>query len=76
MSQHAGCQQILKTNIDMMLHMREHLVKDAAVAIGGEFNEHCIYCLETLPSAALRILHEENNHTFIVTFKVILLDWM
>lgn len=51
------------------MHLREHLVKD--VVAKEEWGDHCRYCLETLPSTALKTAHEEANHMFLATFKVL-----
>ena len=52
----------------MMMHLRQHLVKD--VGDGVELNEHCIYCLETLPTVELKNQHVEAHHSFLSSFKV------
>lgn len=58
-----------KTNLEMMAHLRQHLVKDAATDV-DDWTEHCSYCLDTLATPSQKKAHEENHHLFLSTFKV------
>ncbi|XP_046649448.1 uncharacterized protein LOC124340801 isoform X2 [Daphnia pulicaria] len=66
--QHSECKTVTHTNLEMMAHLRQHLVKDA-VTDGDDWTEHCSYCLDTLATASQKKAHEENHHLFLSTFK-------
>ncbi|KAI9554420.1 hypothetical protein GHT06_019692 [Daphnia sinensis] len=67
--QHANCHKVTKSNLEMMMHLRQHLVEDS-VTDGKDWKEHCSYCLDTLATVGQKKGHEENRHTFLSSFTV------
>lgn len=67
--QHANCHKVTKSNLEMMMHLRQHLVEDA-VTDRKDWKEHCSYCLDTLATVGQKKGHEENRHTFLSSFTV------
>ncbi|XP_057375322.1 uncharacterized protein LOC130696250 isoform X2 [Daphnia carinata] len=67
--QHANCHKVTKSNLEMMMHLRQHLVEDS-VSDGKDWKEHCSYCLDTLATVGQKKGHEEIRHTFLSSFSV------
>jgi len=68
--QRPGCRIVSKTNLDMMTHLRRHLVNDGKKANNADVIEQCIYCLETFSSVPLKKIHQDSIHRFMSSFDV------
>ena len=69
-AQHTGCMKVMKSNLLMMSHLRQHLVRDLGMSDLAEWTQQCHYCLETFANADQRKKHEDSQHVFLQSFTV------
>ena len=58
------------SNLQMMSHLRHHLLRDMGMSDLAEWTEQCRYCLETFASVEQRKKHEDLQHVFLSSFTV------
>ena len=60
----------MKSNLLMMSHLRQHLLRDLGMSDLAEWTQQCRYCLETFANADQRKKHEDSQHVFLQSFTV------
>jgi len=68
--QRPNCRVVLKTNLEMMAHLRLHFVTDTKKPLNIDVMENCNYCLESFVSPPIKKMHEESMHIFMSSFKI------
>jgi hypothetical protein len=62
--------KVMKSNLLMMSHLRQHLFRDLGMSDLAEWTEQCNYCLEAFANSDQRKKHEDAHHVFLLSFTV------